>query len=126
MVVTIDNTMLPTPKQFTFADDIQPFIADNCTSCHSEGSFYPGIPVYYYATNPTLYLNVLERLDLNYPPSSPLLLKPTHLQHGGGKKIDRSTEHGEQNYQTILSWIIEGAPCGNDRTFCKNIDRDRQ
>ena len=123
VVVTIDNTMLPTPKQFTFADDIKPIINNNCAFCHVDGGRFPGIPVHYDATNPGLYLNVLEGVNLNDPLSSLLLLKPTQLQHGGGIKIDRSTEQGKQNYQTVLSWIIQGAPCGDDQTVCENMDR---
>jgi mono/diheme cytochrome c family protein len=125
VVITIDNNLSPTPTQLTFTDDIEPIITANCVSCHVENTtIYAGIPVYYEATDPNLYQSVLTQVNLNDAESSLLLVKPTNLQHGGAVIIDRTSEIGEQNYQTILSWIVQGAPCGNDNTFCQNIDRD--
>ena len=116
--------MATTPKQLTFANDIQQILSDNCTSCHAEETVHPGIPVYFDVTNPRFYQDVLKNIDLNDPQKSLLLIKPTNLQHGGSIVLDRSNDFDEQNYQTILSWTVQGAPCGVDPTFCQNIERD--
>lgn len=124
VLVTINNNMATTPKQLTFANDIQQILSDNCTSCHAEETVHPGIPVYFEVTNPRFYQDVLKNIDLNDPQKSLLLIKPTNLQHGGSIVLDRSNDFDEQNYQTILSWTVQGAPCGVDPTFCQNIERD--
>lgn len=123
VVISIDNDLITTPSQLTFTNDIEPILTNNCTSCHSADTEHPGIPVTFESTSSNFYHNVLRAVALNDPTRSLILLKPTQLQHGGGIRIDRSTEQGEQQYQTILNWIIEGAPCGDDPLFCENIDR---
>ena len=81
VLVTINNNMATTPKQLTFANDIQQILSDNCTSCHAEETVHPGIPVYFEVTNPRFYQDVLKNIDLNDPQKSLLLIKPTNLQH---------------------------------------------
>ncbi len=51
--------------------------------------------------------SVARRIDFVAPERSLLLLKPTvQTPHGGGKRIDKASVE----YQTLLAWIIAGAP----------------
>ena len=36
-----------------------------------------------------------------------------------GKILDLETNLGLESYNTILQWIISGAPCGDDSAFCQ-------
>lgn len=83
----------------------------SCSECHRLDSSYPGIPAYYADGSPSQYADVLARVDFTDPENSPILIKPTSRQHGGAVRIDRSTEQGEQDYQTMLRWTMAGAPC---------------
>ena len=51
----------------------------------------------------------MSRIYLNDPADSLLLRKATGEHHYGNVVIDRNTISGELDYNTILSWIIEGA-----------------
>ena len=55
------------------------------------------------------YDAVMSRIYLNDPADSLLLRKATGEHHYGNVVIDRNTISGELDYNTILSWIIEGA-----------------
>ena len=51
-----------------------------------------------------------QRVDLEDPEKSWLLRKPTFQEaHGGGRLMDRDSEE----YETILSWLRQGAPFGS-------------
>ncbi len=51
------------------------------------------------------------RINREDPAQSPLLLKPTgKVAHGGGKRF----EVGSGDYETILNWIKDGAPFGEE------------
>jgi mono/diheme cytochrome c family protein len=123
VTITVDSgTAIPAAP--TFVSDIMVLLNTNCaSSCHSAlkggaGSLYEGIPVYYdeasYTDKKDLYQNVLNRLDLADPENSLLLRKPTSLQHGGSTVLTKTSD----SYITLLNWIRNGAPCGNDMTFC--------
>lgn len=90
----------------------------NCSQCHRADSDYPNIPAYFNDANTNAFDEVRARIDFADPQNSPLLIKPTSLQHGGGIHLNRSTPAGEAQYQTLLSWIHAGAPCGTDPQFC--------
>lgn len=121
VVVTI-NGGAPAPSSLTFVNDIAPILGSvsgaNCSGCHNASSPYPGIPVWYFASdNPYVYRDVLARVNLVDPENSLLLMKPTTSRHGGGVQIDLSTVAGQAKYQTILEWVRAGAPCGYDATL---------
>lgn len=108
----------------TFEDDIRPILAGNsCTSCHSSSNpgALNGIPVLWSdevdADGIKLYQRVLTRINFDDPENSLLLQRPTNQTHGGGKLIDTATPAGRATYNTILSWIREGAVCGSDATI---------
>lgn len=51
-----------------------------------------------------------QRVDLENPEQSLLLRKPTFQEtHGGGRLMERDSEE----YETILSWLRQGAPFGS-------------
>ncbi|NNF60476.1 MAG: hypothetical protein HKN06_04005 [Gammaproteobacteria bacterium] len=123
VTLTVDSAMIPAPSELTFANDIRAVLNDSsagrsCASCHRAQSEFLGIPVYFDDSNPTLFQNVLERVNFRDPENSPLLHKPTKLQHGGGIALDRANSQDNDNYITLLNWIRNGAPCGSDPTFC--------
>lgn len=117
--IVVDNNDTDT---LNFVEDIRPIMgtSDNtsCSECHRVDSEYPGIPAYYADSNPDQYLDIIARVDFSDPANSPILIKPTSLQHGGAIRLNRNTDQGEQDYQTILKWILAGAPCGNDEDIC--------
>ncbi len=53
----------------------------------------------------------IPRVDTGVPEKSLLLLKPTmEIAHGGGLRFDK----GSDDYNTILEWVRNGAPFGED------------
>src|SRR5207248_5157193 len=51
------------------------------------------------------------RVNVQDPPQSLLLLKPTMIKpHGGGRLI----QNGSRDYEVILKWVRQGAPYGED------------
>ena len=124
VTITLDSTLAKHASQLNFADDIRPILQTTlfdqrtCQSCHYSESNVEGIPVYYDNSNPQLYWDVRARIDFRDVDNSILIRKPTRLQHGGGQRIDLQTDAGKEIYSTLMSWIIAGAPCGNDESVC--------
>ncbi|MBT8136393.1 MAG: Ig-like domain-containing protein [Gammaproteobacteria bacterium] len=123
VTLTVDSMLRPAPEELTFAADIRTVLADpgsgrSCVSCHRPGMEFPGMAVFFDDTNPGLYRDVLERVNLIEPENSLLLTKPTALQHGGGIVLDRGNASGKTRFNTLLNWIRNGAPCGSDPAFC--------
>ena len=117
VTVTIDSFLSPRPEELNFVNDIQPLLV-SCTGCHSDTGIIDGIPAYFNASYDGVYQEVKTRVNFVKPEDSPLLMKPTQIQHGGGVLINRSNEAGELTYQTLLNWIVNGAPCGDDPQVC--------
>ncbi len=123
VVLTIDSSLQPTPDELTFDTDVRAVLSDastseSCVSCHKPGSDVVGGPVRLHDGNPTLYEDVMERVNFNDPENSFFLRKPSSLQHGGGLVLDRSDPRENGNYIILLNWIRNGAPCGDDPMFC--------
>ncbi len=115
VTITVNSSFMPSAP--TFEPDIRQVLIDaTCVVCHSADSGLVGIPVYYdvasYTETKDLYRNILNRVDLGDPENSLLLRKPTSLLHGGAVVL------GGDDFLAILNWIRDGAPCGNDPTFC--------
>jgi len=123
--LTIDSTLPKHGSELNFADDIAPLLQSTlynqrtCQSCHFSESDIEGIPVYYDSGNVNVYLDVRARVDFNDPDNSILIRKPTRLQHGGGVRLDLSTDLGNSVYSTFMDWIAHGAPCGDDEHICE-------
>jgi len=117
--ITIDN-LLTIGTELNFVDDIKPllqttpFDGRTCQNCHIASSNIEGIPIYFDDSNENLYLDVKATVDFLDPDNSILIRKPTRLQHGGGIQIDLDTGIGKSTYSSIMDWIINGAPCGDD------------
>lgn len=123
VTLTINSRLMPTPDQLTFVTDVRAVLADefterSCVSCHMPGSGFFGGPISLADSNPTLYQNIIERVNFRDPENSVFLRKPAVLQHGGGVRLDRSDPQGNANYIILLNWIRNGAPCGDDPMFC--------
>jgi len=123
MRVQVDNSRKP-ESEINFVDDIKPLLQNqlyasrSCQSCHNPVTGVEGIPVFYDVSNVNLYTDVRARVNLSMPIDSMLLLKPTRYQHGGGVRFDLDTILGVESYNTILQWVVAGAPCGIDNLVC--------
>lgn len=123
MTILIDSTA-KSADEINFVDDIKPLLQNQlynlrtCQSCHNPTTGIEGIPVFYDISNNDLYSDVRARVNLRTPIDSLLLLKPTRFQHGGGVRFDLETTLGLESYNTILQWVIAGAPCGTDTVIC--------
>ncbi len=126
MLVTVDQS-LKAPASLGFADDIVPIIGSNadgvvgsqgCDTCHYDtdaatagiqgGS--PGIPAVWDTSAGTIpYNTVLARVNLTAPHDSPFLRKPLGKHHGGGVLYDLTLPDDLKDYNTVLTWITEGA-----------------
>ncbi|OUS40848.1 hypothetical protein A9R00_03920, partial [Oleispira antarctica] len=118
------NSQVKPEAEIDFISDIKPLLQNQlfnlrtCQSCHNPDVGIEGIPIHYDDNNTELYWDVRARVNFTAPTDSLLLQKPTRLQHGGGVRFDLTTELGLQSYSTLLSWILSGAPCGDDAVFC--------
>jgi mono/diheme cytochrome c family protein len=117
-VITLDPLLNPLSIGITFDEHIVPILS-RCAACHVDGGFFAGIPVDFSQGNSNLFTDVLARVNLGDPQSSLLLTKSTGSNHGGGRSLNRESPSGEENYQTILNWLINGAPCGTDVLLCR-------
>jgi len=121
--IRLDN-QFKAELEIDFVSDIKPLLQNQlfnlrtCQSCHNPDVGIEGIPIHYDDNNTELYWDVRARLNFTAPMDSLLLQKPIRLQHGGGVRFDLTTELGLQSYSTVLSWILSGAPCGDDDVFC--------
>lgn len=121
--LTVDNRR-KLESSLNFIDDIKPLLQNQaynlrtCQSCHNPVTGIQGVPVFYDGSNVNLYADVKARVNLKVPLDSLLLLKPSRHQHGGGIRFDLETTLGLESYNTILQWVIAGAPCGTDSTIC--------
>ena len=121
--IRLDN-QVKAEAEINFISDIKPLLQNQlfnlrtCQSCHNPDVGIEGIPIHYDDNNTELYWDVRARVNFMAPMDSLLLQKPTQLQHGGGIRFDLTTELGLQSYSTILSWILAGAPCGDDTELC--------
>ncbi len=128
--VYVSNTA-PSGVRFT---DIRSNILQGvpgCDGCHTPAGGYPQIPLYYAASVDydgdgtgtadaedlhQLYLNVRARVNLTNVEGSFLLLKPTGNHHCGGQVLNiTGLPPGDATaarvfYDTILNWILDGAP----------------
>ncbi len=122
--LTINSSLNKHGSELNFADDIAPLLQTTlynqrtCQSCHYSESDIEAIPVYYDSGNLNVYQDVRARVDFNDPDNSILIRKPTRLQHGGGVRLDLSSQLGESVYSLFMDWIAHGTPCGNDAAIC--------
>ena len=106
----------PATAATSFVDDIAPILTrKGCAgaNCHGSVRGKADFKLSLFNSNTSLdYKAVLKddggrRVDLENPKQSLILQKPTfEVAHGGGQHF----EIGSPEYETILSWLSEGAP----------------
>ena len=104
-------TPTPTPRltRLNYVEDIAPiFQSQSCYSCHQDPS-----NTYHLTGDPTGdYLSTLDQISFEKPSESPLfsVIGPNPSSpgdHPGGQAFETTDD---PEYQTVLNWIIEGAP----------------
>jgi hypothetical protein len=89
----------------SFAANVEGLLVASCQHCHSTGG-EAGDTTFLLGGDPSADFAAATRfVDVNAPASSRLLAKMSGNGHGGG------TVHaaGTPEYQTVLTWIQEGA-----------------
>ncbi len=116
VIININSTMSPAPKDITFNTHIRPILDTGnvgCVACHHHSpaviTTIPGIPVFWNVGSTTLYSDVIERINFAEPGLSPLLLKPTGNHHFGGEVTGFDLTGDQSNYDLFVNWILEGA-----------------
>lgn len=89
----------------SFATDVLPLLAP-CATCHVAGGQAGGTSLLFTADPSASYAAVVRLVDTASPGSSRLLSKASGNGHGGGAIF----LPGSPQYQTILTWIQQGAP----------------
>jgi len=106
-----------TGDEVSFETDITALLTAQCgtSGCHAGSTPQGGLNLNLDDTDiETLYTDVSAQIDLDAPEESPLLAKATNTTpHTGGEIFTTSSEE----YQTILTWITDGA--FNDN--CDNV-----
>ena len=92
-------------QALSFATDVFPLLAP-CATCHVAGGQAGGTSLLLTADPATSYPAVVRLVDTTSPGSSRLLSKASGNGHGGGAVF----LPGSSQYQTILTWIQQGAP----------------
>jgi hypothetical protein len=89
----------------SFATDVYPLLSV-CKNCHVPGGAASTTSLIFTGSAATDYTTVAQFVDTSAPASSRLLSKMSGNGHGGGTIY----ASGTPEYQTILSWIQQGAP----------------
>ncbi len=89
----------------SFATDVYPLLS-TCSNCHVPGGQASTTSLIFTGNAATDYRSVTPFVDTSAPASSRLLTKLSGNGHGGGTIY----ASGTPEYETILSWIQQGAP----------------
>jgi mono/diheme cytochrome c family protein len=89
----------------SFAADVYPLLSP-CMSCHVPGGAASSTSLIFTGSAATDYATVLAFVNTSTPASSRLLAKMSGNGHGGGTIY----AGGTPQYETILTWIQQGAP----------------
>jgi len=113
---SVENSNSQQPRSISFERDVMPVLTKvgcNTGSCHGAARGKDGFRLSLFGYDPAGdYQRItreigIRRINLAVPEQSLILLKAVGaVQHSGGKKI----EPGSQHYQTILTWLKNGAP----------------
>ncbi|RMD46897.1 MAG: hypothetical protein D6834_01725, partial [Aquificota bacterium] len=102
----------PTTQTVSFSTQVYPILKNNCQTCHGATSGGGNLRIGNDA--PTTYSNLMNKtplsggsfIDTANPSQSLILLKATKsISHNGGQIFTTNS----QEYQTILTWIQQGA-----------------
>lgn len=94
-----------TGEGVSFAAAVLPILVDRCQSCHMPGGAAGQTSFLVTGNADTDYEETIPLIDESAPAESRLLSKASGIGHGGGA-IFRA---GTAEYDTILSWILNGA-----------------
>jgi hypothetical protein len=89
----------------SYATDVLPLLAP-CMTCHVAGGQAGDTSLLFTADASASYAAVVRLVDTTSPAASRLLSKASGNGHGGGAIF----LPGSSQYQTILTWIQQGAP----------------
>jgi hypothetical protein len=89
----------------SFATDVYPLLSV-CLTCHVPGGMASNTSLILSGSATADYAIVMQFVDTTAPGSSRLLSKLSGNGHGGGTIY----ASGTPEYETILSWIQQGAP----------------
>jgi hypothetical protein len=89
----------------SFATDVYPLLSP-CMNCHVPGGAASSTSLIFTGTAGSDYTTVLQFVNTAAPASSRILAKVSGNGHGGGTIYATGTA----GYETILSWIQQGAP----------------
>jgi hypothetical protein len=141
--IVVNSGLTYAPRALTFYTDIDLFLMSNCISCHQNffeaenvvwwvpdadqpaGNMtgIPGSP----ADRPSLglYEQIMARVNPAFIEDSRLLKKPSGQHHYGGLVGNMDTSlpvgdmgMGRDDYDMLVNWIAEGAPCGGNANQC--------
>jgi len=97
-----------TPKQVTFSKDVAPILQAKCQECHQPNSIAPMSLITFEEARPWAR-SIRERVSTRQMP-------PWHIDKGVGvQKFKNDMSLSDEQIQTILSWVDQGAPQGNPK-----------
>src|SRR5204863_5710457 len=92
----------------TFAKDVAPILQAKCQDCHRPGSIAPMSLLTYEETRPWAR-SMKDRVATRQMP-------PWHIDKGVGvQKFKNDMSLSDDQIDTIVSWVDQGAPQGNPR-----------
>jgi hypothetical protein len=97
-----------TAKQVTFSKDVAPILQAKCQECHQPNSIAPMSLITFEDARPWAR-SIRERVTTRQMP-------PWHIDKGVGvKKFKNDMSLSDEQIQTIVSWVDQGAPQGNPK-----------
>jgi hypothetical protein len=95
-------------KQVTFSKDVAPILQAKCQSCHEPGSIAPMSLITFEETRPWARA-IRERVASRQMP-------PWHIDKSVGvQKFKNDISLSDEQVQTIVAWVDQGAPQGNPK-----------
>jgi mono/diheme cytochrome c family protein len=95
-------------KPVTFSKDIAPILQAKCQECHQPNSIAPMSLITYEEARPWAR-SIRERVSTRQMP-------PWHIDKGVGvQKFKNDMSLSDQQIDTIVSWVDQGAPQGNPK-----------
>ena len=93
-------------KQVTFSKDVAPIFQAKCQSCHEPGSIAPMSLITYQEARPWAK-SIKARVSARQMP-------PWHIDKSVGiQKFKNDISLNDEQVQTIVDWVDQGAPQGN-------------
>lgn len=102
---TADAAVKSDGAALSFATDVYPLLTP-CMNCHVPGGAASSTSLIFMGNAAADYTTVLAFVNTSAPASSRMLAKASGNGHGGGTIYAAGTAQ----YETILTWIQQGAP----------------